>query len=223
MSTLFPAYDIAAVSRSSTVLPLQPLPPNRNTSVHTSTYTHPLSKCFAFCSSLSDGKFSALAPTPPARPHAFVDIRSVHTHYTCNSKRIGTLFLKLRSWYSQAPSPPRFELFVRIPSTAASGGMMWRQTLTLAIIDQKGPTGHGAPAIRSKMPAAQKIIPNSPTPIATDQGTQARHVHEHPTYVKPLNWPGLCSKFRAYVDEPFCSCSADPVHADISSSVFRHS
>lgn len=140
-----------------------------------------MSKCFPFCSSLSDGKFSALAPTPPARPHAFVDIRSVHTHYTCNSKRIGTLFLKLRSWYSQAPSPPRFELFVRIPSTAASGGMMSRQTLTLAIIDQKGPTGHGAPAIRSKIPpAAQKIIKNSPTPIATDQGTQARHEHGHP-------------------------------------------
>lgn len=117
--------------------------------------------------------------------------RSVHTHYTCNSKRIGTLFLKLRSWYSQVPSPPRSELFARIPSTAVSGGMMW-QTLTLTITrrsillpDQKGPTGHG----RAR-PSEAKRLPLRNYPRFSDSPRVGRTSHGfHPCILVSLYPP----------------------------------
>ena len=106
---------------------------------------------------------------------------------------------------------------------------MWRQTLTLAITSRsikKGPTGHGGPAIRSKMPAAQKITPNSPTPIGPDQGTQARHEHQTLLLALTLNRSiGLASAQK--FEHTFANCSAAVrltlLQADISSSVLRYS
>ena len=109
-------------------------PPTAGASSHDCTRDDPSSKCFTFCSSLSDDKFSALAPIHD--PCIGTRYHRVYTYYTCNSMRIGTLF------FFEAPFPVSLSsnptLLPDLNYLRAShqplhlgGGMIWH---TLAII-----------------------------------------------------------------------------------------